>query len=142
MTLTARYLYSDEAVGLSIAAGAVVFALGLAAFSTRWREPNVSCQLPAATGDFRRADAVPLFTLPDSGGFLINGAPIARDRLQPILGEIFAVREVGTRVAFAWPVSVSRCADLRYLEQVARGAGGPLFDAAASGWPREVPGSP
>jgi hypothetical protein len=133
---------SDEAIGLTIATGAIIFALGLAAFGTGPRGPDVSCELPGATGDYRRADTVPLFTLPDSGGFLINGAPISRDRLAPTMRGIFAAREAGNRVAFVWPVSASRCGDLRYLEQVTRAAGGPLFDAAASGWPTVAPGSP
>jgi hypothetical protein len=137
-----RYSISDEAVGLSIATGAIVVALGLAATGPQRIGPEASCELPGAAGDYRRADAVPLFTLPDSGGFLINGAPIARDRLALTLREIFAARDAGNRVAFVWPVSATRCGDLQYLERVTNAAGGPLFDAAASGWPKVAPGSP
>ena len=139
---TARTEYPEEAVGLAVAGAAVLLALGLASVQGKPASGARPCTVPAATGDYRRADAVPLFTLPESGGFLLGDSPILRDRIESTLREAFESREGSSRVAFVWPVTARRCADLRFLEQATRAAGGPLFDAAASGWPRESAGAP
>ena len=133
---------SEEAVGLAVAGAAVLLALALALAHGGQSAAVSSCTMPAATGEYRRADAVPLFELPDTGGFLVGGQPISRERLEPTLHDVFASRDGAPRVAFVWPAGAGRCPDLQFLEQAARAAGGRLFDAAASGWPREAVSSP
>ena len=132
----------DEAIGLVVAGAAVLLALALAGIHGSRASTAPPCAVPAASGEYRRADAVPLFTLPDSGGFLLGATPIPRERLESTLREAFERREGSSRVAFVWPVTARRCADLRFLEQATRAAGGPLFDAASSGWPRELLAAP
>ncbi|HET7585857.1 MAG TPA: hypothetical protein VFK13_13155 [Gemmatimonadaceae bacterium] len=100
---------------------------------------GAGCTLPPVSDEYRATDNTALFTLPDSGGFVVNGVSIERARIGPLLRETFAQRSSEVRAVFVWRPGPSRCADLRYIAEQAKAAGGAAYDAEASGWPREEP---
>jgi hypothetical protein len=101
---------------------------------------TAACELPAITDSYRGTDRTLAFTLPDTGGFSVNGQAIERDRIGPFLQEFFASRPPNTRAIVVWRPSAARCADVAYIADQARANGGAAFDAARSGWP--TPGPP
>ena len=106
----------------------------LAITSCRWEAST--CALPAAPAPQRDVDQTAVFSLPDTGGFLVNGQPIARERVGPLLQELFATRRPADRATFVWAAPMTRCDDVPFLAKSARAAGGNAYDAAGSGWPR------
>ena len=98
-----------------------------------------SCELPAITDPYRGTDETLAFTLPDTGGFSVNGQAVERARIGPLLQEFFASRPPNTRAVVVWRSSAARCADVAYIAAQARANGGAAFDAARSGWPTPEP---
>jgi len=96
-------------------------------------------RLPPATGTYRHVDNTIVFTLPDTGGYLANGAPIDTARLLRILSEVFAPRPASLRAVFVWHNDRRPWGDEELIARMAAAAGGRAFDAALSGWPREEP---
>lgn len=101
--------------------------------------PGGGCELPAASGAHGAVDNTAVFTLPDRGGVLVNGAPVARDSVAAVLRDVFAPRRPTERAVFVWPPADTRCADVAFIARAARAAGGAAYDAARSGWPVEIP---
>jgi hypothetical protein len=79
-----------------------------------------------------------MFALPDSGGFIANGQPIAREELGHQLKAIFARRRPNGRAVFVESFGPSRCADVAFLVARAREAGVAVFDRRKSGWPEPL----
>lgn len=98
-----------------------------------------SCQLPGMTEEYQGTDATLAFTLPDTGGFLVNGLAIERAKIGPLLREFLAARPANARAVVVWRPSPSRCDDVAFIAAQAKGSGGAAFDADRSGWPRPVP---
>ena len=94
-----------------------------------------SCALPAVTAFHASTDATAVFELRDSIGVLVNGEPIPRERVGPLIAEVFATRPDSTRAVFVWAAD-HRCEDIRSIAALAEAAGGAAYDAGASGWPR------
>jgi hypothetical protein len=118
----------------------LALSLALVAVTCRWERPT--CALPAVGERHREADNTPDFTLPDTGGFVVNGAPIARERIPEFLREVFAVRPPEARATFVWPAARQRCADVAFIAQAAQAAGGAAYDAARRGDPVVIPNRP
>ena len=89
--------------------------------------------LPALTERYRHADNTITFELPDSGGFLANGVPVARSRIASVVAEAFAGRRPEIRALFVVDNPARDWSDVEMIQTTARAAGGEAFDAAASG---------
>lgn len=100
-----------------------------------------SCALPPVTGHYRQLDEVPVVSLPDSGGFLINGQSIQRARVGALLRDLFAMREPSDRAIMVWQPAVSRCNDVAFIAAQARAHGGVALAADSAWWPKLVPAS-
>ena len=97
-----------------------------------------TCELGKMTKRYSFDDTV-VFELPDSGGFLANGAPITRADLGARLQTAFARRKPTARAILVESVSPARCKDLAYLIARAGEAGVAVFDRRKSGWPDRPP---
>ena len=131
-----------EVIGLSIAAAAVLAALWIAwpQGAPPTRHQVRACALPDVRGTpYERADNAAVFTLPDTGGFDVNGQAWTAAQVRRNVSEILAPRPRDVKAVFVHRPPVSRCADLRLIDSLARAAGGRAFDAASVFGPREVP---
>ena len=90
-------------------------------------------RLPAAFGAYTRVDNTVVFELPDSGGYLANGAPIDRARIPGMLREVFAPRDSVMRAVFVVDNPHRSWADIDYIRTSAAAARGEAFDAERSG---------
>ena len=99
------------------------------------RPVRETCELSAVTEPYSHVDNTLMFELPDSGGFIANGQPIAREELGRQLKAIFAPRRPNGRAVFVESFGPSRCADVAFLVARARQAGVAVFDRRKSGWP-------
>jgi hypothetical protein len=98
-------------------------------------------RLAPATGTYRQIDHTAVFELPDSGGFLVNTAAVDSLQVESLLGALFRDRPSERRAVFVWDNPRRRSA-VHWIRQAAERAGGQAFDAALSGWPRQMPGPP
>jgi hypothetical protein len=96
-------------------------------------------RLAPASGAYREIHTTAVFALPDSGGFLVNGAPLDSLGIEPLLDALFATRAPDRRAAFVRD-NPHRRAAVHWIRQAAERAGGRAFDAELSGWPRSNPG--
>jgi len=97
------------------------------------RAPAARPQLPASYGDYRRIDNSLTFELPDTGGYLVNGAPLDTARLVQLLHKVFDERQPYLRGAFVVDNPKRPWRDIEVLASAARSAGVQLFDAERSG---------
>ncbi len=89
--------------------------------------------LPALTQEYAHVDNTVTFELPDSGGFLANGVPVATARIAPLLREVFADRNANVRAVFVVDNPNRDWSDVEVIASSARAAGGQAFDAKLSG---------
>ena len=97
-------------------------------------------RLPAATGEYREVDMTLVFELPDSGGYLVNGVPIAASEIPRQVAAVLSTRQPERRAVFVWHNARRQWKDVLHIQRSAREAGGEAFDAELSGWPRQVQG--
>ena len=90
-------------------------------------------QLPAAYGEYRRVDNAFTFSLPDTGGFLLNKMPLDTAELSGLLRQYAAARHPHLRVAFVIDNPKRPWADVEYLLHETQVAGVHLFDFDRSG---------
>ena len=93
--------------------------------------------LPAAQGSYKRVDNTLVFELPDSGGYLVNGAPADTTRLVALLHEVFDPRPEELRAVFVHDNPKRSWSDVQVLVGKARQAGVAIFDADSSGFRRD-----
>ena len=89
-------------------------------------------RLRALTDYYRGVHTSITFELPDSGGYLANGAAIERARIPAVLREVFAGRTAELRAVFVVDNPVRPWRDVAWIEESAKAAGGEAFDAALS----------
>src|SRR5436190_23517627 len=83
--------------------------------------------LPGLTERYRHADNTITFELPDSGGFLANGVPVARSRIASVVAEVFAGRQPEVRALFVVDNPARDWRDVEVIRTAARAAGGEAF---------------
>ncbi len=88
-------------------------------------------RLPAADSSHGTLDAV-LVQLPDSGGFVLDGAALVQDSIPDRLGTLFASRDTAQRVVLVVD-NPARREDAQWIARAARMHGGTAFDAELSG---------
>ena len=98
-------------------------------------------RLPAIDSAYSHLDNTLVFLLPDSGGFIANGVPVAQGSIPSHLAALFVTRPPQSRAVAVWD-NPRRRADAQWLARAAKMAGGAAFDAELSGWPSEAPSAP
>ena len=89
--------------------------------------------LPAAYGEYLKADNVLLFELPDSGGYLANGVPVDTAQVLSLLHTAYDRRQPQHRATFLRDNPNRPWQDVEFIVAKAAAAGVQVFDAAASG---------
>ena len=94
--------------------------------------------LGALPPESRRLDNTIVFTLPESGGVLANGMPLDTGAVETQLRAIFATRSPELRAVLVRDNPARPAALIWALKRAAEAAGGHLYDADSSGWPRPI----
>jgi hypothetical protein len=81
-------------------------------------------------------DLTVVFELPDSGGLLANGTPLDTAQVEGELRGIFEHRTPELRAVLVWDNPKRPAAIIWALKRAAENAGGHLYDAELSHWPR------
>jgi hypothetical protein len=103
-------------------------------------EPGVA-RLPGTTPQYRHLDATFAFTLPDTGGYIVNTVPIPEHDIPSQLEALFKERPAELRAIVVWDNPLRR-GDAQRLAAMAEAAGGRAFDAELSGWPMRFDTTP
>jgi hypothetical protein len=104
-----------------------------------FREGSSRGHLPAGPSGMAAGHPPLLFTLPDSGGYLLNGGRIEQDSLAVHLAAILGPRDPRGRRVFVRDNSKRPWADVERLVQEVERIGGMAYDPDVSGWSREIP---
>jgi len=83
-----------------------------------------------------RLDLTVVFELPDSGGLLANGTPLDTSQVEGELRAIFDGRAPELRAVLVWDNPKRPAVVIWALKRATESAGGRLYDAALSDWPR------
>ena len=89
--------------------------------------------LPASYGSFRRIDNALLFSLPDSGGYLVNTQRLDTTKLPGILHMVFDGPSAPQRAVFILDNPKRPWSDVKALARIIRRANVEVFDAELSG---------
>gem|GEM_PF-1659731 len=111
----------------------LAFLLVAAGCSTAVRNDKGTPRLAAIDSTYRNIENTLVFELPDDGGFVVNGQPIAQADIPAKLTSFFAGLAPEQRAVMVKD-NPKRRTDAHWISRAAVSAGGQAFDAELSGW--------